>query len=194
MPPAPRSCRAGERRGPDVRKASFLWQCGCGRDAAPDPREGAHSPAVEVKDPQSQGEVGLHGGDAGRRGTVRPPERRPRRGTRVGGGPPGALRTGGRPAPALPGRPRRPSARARGQILALPRQPAGGAPTWRRANPESPALTRGNSRAGGPWAIPEGSQRRGRLGAPRVGAPRGGSGQRRTGLRHSGRGLRVPFL
>lgn len=82
---APRSCRAGERRGPDVRKVSFLWQCGCRGDAASDSRCGAHSPAVEVKDPQSQGEVGLHGADARRRGTVRPPGRRPRRGHGRGG-------------------------------------------------------------------------------------------------------------
>lgn len=83
------------------RKRKAVWV----RMARP-PASRAYLPAVEVKDPQSQGEVGLHGGNASRgagllrlpsdfsclheRGPVVPPL--------------GAVRTGGQPRPCPPRR------------------------------------------------------------------------------------------
>lgn len=139
----------------------------------------AHSPAVEVKNPQSQGEVGLHGRGAPGAGLLScPSDRGGQEGRGVAAAPPAAARTGGRPRPRAPrkavaSKPAqlRPGAEARrpGPTPALPGQPV----LWS----QQAAHQAGKDVCGEIQEVTGGE-----------GRPRAGPDRRRAGLRHAGRG------
>lgn len=173
----PGGCSAGESRAPDVREV-------------PGPGRRAHSPAVEVKDLQSQGKGGLHGEGTGGRGTAPQRQRGAARGGRAGRALRGVKGTGGRPALALLGRPRPRGPRGLGRPPALPGQPADWpqsscAPTRKGDLRRNRAQMRVRCRArGGPAEDPRRGSGWG---------PGGGPGRRQTGLSRVGRRLPVPL-
>lgn len=173
IPPTPWDCRTGKSRGPDVRKRMAVRV----REVLCTPR--AHSPAVEVKNSQSQGEVGLHvRSDQGAGLLSRPSDCGGRDGRGLALAPPRAARTGGRPRPRAPRKavaPKpaqlRPRAEARRPRLtpALLGQPV----RWSQLA----AHQAGKDVCGEIRELTRGE-----------GRPRTGPDRRRTGLRHAGRG------
>lgn len=155
---APRSCRAGERRGPDVRKVSFSGSADAGGTRPQTRAAGRTHQQLRLKTLSRRVKQftarTLGGGRFGLQGDGRG-------GDMAGRSPIGALRTGGRPAPALPRKAAAPKCtRLKTATSNRPAGPQSAARQPERRFSGRSGADRGNGRASGTVGGARGSQRR----------------------------------